>query len=270
MPQLYLIIAVLSLLLGKLKDIFASVNLSDDVKKIIKWSVIGLLLWSVYKLITHYVNKQNALGDDNGQLAVELRNAIYAQATNFHVPFFGDYHIGNGDEAAVLAISTRIKDINQVSAFYKDLYDIDLFEDLAKILDSDQLAQFNKNVKAVKDGNIPDVGDEPKTTGTPPVFIPTPLPKVINPETALYCRSSSKVNVRSAKDPKIIMYSVDKYTFAEYKKGFVGDFVKRRVETINGKKINFVEVDIPWYNQDLRYGLNGLIAESYLTTIAPK
>jgi len=271
MPQLYLIIAVLSLLLGKLKDLFASINLSDDVKKFIKYLLIGLLIYYVYKLITHYVNKQNALGDENGQLAVELHNAIYAQATNFHVPLFGDYHIGNGDEAAVLAISLRIKDINQVSAFYKDLYDIDLFEDLAKVLDSDELATFNKNVASVKGGNL-NAGDDPTNSGTTPVFVPQPLPTVIKSGVAVYCKNSGLVNVRRADDPTKIMYQVDKDSFGQLNKprGYVGDFVKRRTEKIKGKNIKFVEVDLPWTNQQLQYGLNGLIAESYVTLTTPK
>jgi hypothetical protein len=270
MPQLYLIVAVLSILLGKLKDIFANVSISDDAKKFIKYILIGLLIWYVYRIITHYVNKQNALGDENGKLAIELHNAIYAQATSFHVPFFGDYHIGNGDEAACLAISLRIKDVTQISSFYKDIYDTDLFTDLEKIMSTEELAQFNKNVSGVSGGNIPDTRDEPKNGGTTPVIIQTPLPVKVADKTRLYCKSTGKVNVRSAKDPSVIMYTVDRKTFADYETGYVGDFVKDRKEKINGKMIDYVEVDIPWFNQDLRYGLNGLIARSYLTTVKPK
>jgi hypothetical protein len=266
MPQLYLIIAVLSILLGKLKDIFASINLSDEVKAFIKWLLIGLLIYYVYKVITHHVNKQNALGDNNGQLAIELRNAIYSQATSLHVPFFGDYHIGNGDEAAVLAISLRIKDVSQVSAFYKDLYGVDLFEDLAKVLSPEELAQFNQNVSSVKGGNQ-NTGDIPTT----PINIPAPLPPVVKEGVAVYCKANG-VNVRRSDDPSKIMYKVNKDSFGEFGKplGYVGNFVKRRTEKINGKLINFIEVDIPWQKQDLRYGLNGLIAESYVTLTTPK
>lgn len=272
MPQLYLIVVVLGILIGKLKDLFAGITIPDSAKQIIKFVLWGALFYYLYKIITHYVNKQNALGDENGSLAVELNNALYSQATKVHVPFFGDYHIGNGDEAAVLAISLRIKDITQVSAFYKDLFDTDLYVDLARVLNTEELAQFNKNIAGVKDGNLPNTKDvqNPKK---PPV-IATPLTQVTKLNVPLFCNSTSKVNLRSAKDPNTILYTVDKNSFGEVGKpnGYVGSFVKRRTEKVNGqsKPIVFIEVDIPFINQGFSWGLNGLIAETYLTTTAPK
>jgi hypothetical protein len=270
MPQLYLIVAVLSLLLGKLKDIFASIQLSDDVKKIIKYALIGLLIYYVYRIITHYVNKQKALGEDNGQLAIELHNAIFPNGGDIHIPLFGEYNWDNTDEEAVLGISLKIKDINQVSAFYKDLFrGNDLYRDLASGLNPEELAKFNENIKNVKDGNLEDIGD--KTSNALPVLTnQTPLPPNVAVKTRLYCRSKSKVNVRSSIDPTKILYTVDYKTFDDYETGYVGDLVKYRTEKIKGKMIDFVQVDIPWYHQDLRYGLDGLIAKSYLTTVKPK
>jgi hypothetical protein len=265
MPQIYLVLAVLSIILGKFKDIFSLVNLSDDTKKIIKWLLYGVVLYYVYKLIQHQTNKDKALGDENGSLAIELHNAIYSQAFNLHVPFLGDYHIGNGDENAVLLISEKIKDVTEVSKYYKDLYGIDLYTDLVKILDSEQLATFNANVQKRGGGAISDPSN-PSNPSTNPTI------KKLKLGDAVYCKNPNNVNIRSAKDPSKILYQVNKNTtylmvFGK-DKGYIGDFVKERNVTINGKIEACYEIDIPYSQQmdigNINYGLNGLIAKRLL------
>jgi hypothetical protein len=264
MPQLYLILAVLSLLLGKLKDILSTINISEDNKKLIRYLLIGVIFYYVFKLIQHATNKSKALGDANGALAIELNNAIYSQAFNLHVPILGDFHIGNGDENAVLLISEKITDITEVAKFYKDLYDVDLFTDLVKVLDSDQLAKFNENVQARSSGVSPNPNDP-----TIPTF---PNSKGIKAGTAMYCKTPNNVNVRSATDPTKILYQVNSSTtylmvFGKGK-GYIGDFVKERTVKINNKLYPCYEIDIPYSKQigvwDINYGLNGLIVKDFV------
>ena len=101
MPQLYLILAVSSLILGNLKDLFSSITISDQTKKLIRWGLIGVVLYSIWKIIQHNVNKTNALGDKNGTLAIQLHEAIYSQAFSLNIWGLGSYHLGNGDEAEI-------------------------------------------------------------------------------------------------------------------------------------------------------------------------
>lgn len=260
MPQLYLAVAVISLLLGKLKDLFATIKVSDETKKLIRWGLIGLGLYFVYKIIAHEVNKKNALGDVNGSMAVELHSAIYSQAINLHVPFLGDYHIGNGDEAAILAISERIKDYSQIASFYKDLYGFDLYADLEKVLTSDELATFNANIQKNKAGTTP-TPSKPNTTP------PKTSTNSTNVGKAVYCTKSSDVNIRSAKDPSKILYKVNNLTtyYGEFgkDKGYVGDFILERKIVVSGVTYSAYEIDIPYEKQGLSFGLNGLIVKDF-------
>ncbi len=258
MPQLYLVLAVASLLLGNLKDLFSSIKVGDDTKKIIRWGLIGVVIYSIYKIIAHNINKTNALSDVNGSLAVELHTALYSQAINVHIPLLGDYHIGNGDEQAVLAISERITNYSQVAKFYKDLYGVDLYTELEKVLDSSEIAQFNANLQR-------NTGEEITKEGA----IKTPKPPAVG--AYVYCSAAGNVNIRSAADPNKVLYQVNNkttyYTVFGKGQGYVGDFVKERKITISGKTYTAWEVDIPYEKQigmvDLNYGLNGLIVKEF-------
>lgn len=274
MPQLYIIALVIGYILTKFKELTEGFSLSENAKKYIKFALIAGGLYTLFKIISRTVNKQNALADKNGSIAVELHNAIYAQATNLHIPLFGDYHIGNADEEAILAISKRISDYAEVAKFYKQLYDFDLYADLEKVLSSEELATFNANI-AERTGKAP--SDETGgNVGTSPT--PTPIPKtsLIPVGTAIYCNTKSNVNIRSANDPKKVLYTANNeitypYSVDYFKpKGYLGDFVKRRVETINGIKYNCLQINIPYTKQGGVPLLDGLVVENYATVKEPK
>lgn len=266
MPQLYLAVAVISLLLGKLKDLFASITVSDTNKKIIRWGLIGLLMYFLYRIIEQSVNKSKVLADVNGGIAVELHNAIYAQAMNVHVPFLGDFHIGNGDERAVLVASAKITDYNQVAKYYKTLYGLDLYADLEKILSAEEIAVFNENVQK-NGGKAPNT---PKNKGTTPPVNPKTTTVNSNVGRAVYCTSETDINVRNANDPSKILYKINKHSpssdlFGFGGVGYVGDYVKTKKLTLAGKEYWAWEVDIPIAKQGFNYGLNGLIVSQYAT-----
>ncbi|MEA5426805.1 hypothetical protein [Arcicella lustrica] len=261
MPQLYLILGVVTLLLGNLKDLFSSIKIGEQNKKLIRWGLVGVVIYCVYKIIVHNLNKTNALSDVHGSLAVELHTAIYSQAFNLKIWGLGSWHVGNGDEQAVLAISERITNYTQVAKFYKDLYEIDLYTDLEKILDSDQIAQFNANLQR-------NTGEQITTVGGV-ASVQTPKPPAVS--SAVYCNASGKVNIRSANDSNKVLYQVDKnttyYTVFGKGSGYVGDFVRERKITIAGVPYTAWEVDIPYEKQvglvNLNYGLNGLIVKEF-------
>ena len=260
MPQIYLLLFIVTSVLGKFKELFKGVKIAPETKKFIRFGLIGLAAYFLYKIISHAMNKTNALSDKDGALAVELHNAIYYQATNFHVPFFGDFHIGNGDEAACLLISERITDYNKTAKFYKDLYDVDLFADLEKILSSEELAKFSENVqrKNTSDTEVVTTTNPPKKSGNV-TLIGKPV----------YCTNSEKVNIRSAAEPAKILYSVtNKETYySEFGKaaGYVGNYVKERKITVNNVVYDAFEIDIPFEKQGFNFGLNGLIVKKFST-----
>lgn len=261
MPQLYLILAVASLVLGNLKDLFSSIKVGDDAKKLIRWGLIGVILYTLWKIIAHNINKTNALADENGNLAIQLHEAIYSQAVNFSVWGLGNWHIGNGDESAILAISERIKDLTEVAKFYKDLYGIDLFVDIAKVLDPEELNTFKENVSKVSGGTSNSGIESVVSTKTPAKGSP------------VYCNASGMVNIRSADDSNKVLYQVNSqttyYSVFGKGKGYVGDFVRERKITIAGVPYTAWEVDIPYEKQfgvgiiGINYGLNGLIVKEF-------
>lgn len=264
MPQLYIAVAVISLMLGKLKDLFASINISDTNKKVIRWGLIGLLMYFLYRIIEQSVNKSKVLADVNGGIAVELHNAIYAQAMNVHVPFLGDFHLGNGDERAVLVASAKITDYNQVAKYYKTLYGLDLYADLEKVLTAEEIAVFNENVQK-KSGKAPNT---PTKKGTTPPVNPKTTTVNSNVGRAVYCTSETDVNVRNANDPSKVLYKINKHSPSSDLLGgvgYVGNYVKTKKLTLGGKDYWAWEVDIPFAKQGFNYGLNGLIVSDYAT-----
>lgn len=276
MPQLYIIALVIGYILTKFKELTEGFSLSENAKKYLKFALIAGGLYTLFKIISRTVNKQNALADTNGAIAVELHNAIYAQATDISIWLVGDYIFGNSDEAAILAISKRITNYPEVAKFYKQLYGYDLYVHLESCLNSDELAEFNANIAAKSaTGTAPNAesGGKVGTSNTPSNVPKTSLLAVGTP---IYCNTASNVNIRSANDPTKILYTANNATTYNLPpsylkpKGYLGDFVKRRVEKINGKTYNCLEIDIPYEKQVYNYGLNGLVVESYATVNVPK
>lgn len=253
MPQVYLV-AIL-LVLGAVKDLWSSVSISDDTKKYIRYAFIAFGLYQVFKLIQRETNKKKALADVSGGLAIELHNAIYSSA----IDLFG-YHIGNGDESAIMQIATRIYEIGTVSSFYKNLYSSDLFADLEKVLSSEEYQRFNVIVQqnTIVAKNNPEV-----LTGTTDV---TNVTKTVvfkaGDKVYLDVKLTNKLNVRDADNPSIVLYQAfASDTYVGYSgSGYIGDFISYKNFTVNGVSYKGAIVDIPWTKQNFSFGKNGLVA----------
>ncbi len=256
MPQVYLV-AIL-LVLGAVKDLWNSINISDNTKKYIRYAFIAFALYQVFKLIQRETNKKKALQDISGGLAIELHNAIYSGA----IDIWG-YHIGNGDESAILQIATRIYDISTVSSFYKNLYSTDLFSELEKVLSTEEYQKFNVIVQqnAIVAKNNPEVLQSQNPTDN----TSTPQLKISSfkagDKVYLDTKLTTKLNVRDPENPSKLLYqafSADSYV--GYGIGYIGDFIKYQDFTVNGIKYKGAVLDIPWTKQNFSFGQDGLVA----------
>ncbi|MDI9872237.1 hypothetical protein [Flectobacillus roseus] len=257
MPQVYLVAIVL--ILGAVKDLWNSINIGEDTKRYIRYALLAFGLYKLFKLIQTETNKKKALADVSGGLAVELHNAVYAQA----VDVWG-YHLGNADEDAIMEIATRIFDIGTVSSFYKNLYSADLFADLEKVLSGTEYQKFNQIVQqnAIIAKNNPQVLEN--QNGTDKTTIPTQ--KVINWKAgdAVYLdpNLTTKLNVRDPDNTGTVLYMAymsDTYIGVSGS-GYIGDFIGYKTFYVNGIKYNGAVVDIPWSKQNFSFGQNGLVA----------
>lgn len=136
-------------------ELFKSVKISQRTKYIIAGVVLFLVVRKFYKSYQQAQASEKALGTENGTFAVQLHEAIFSMATRLKLslPFVGELfniHAGNGDEDGILAISKQITDYEGVAEQYKLIYGEDLTKDLAKVLNADEIGQFNANVKAPK------------------------------------------------------------------------------------------------------------------------
>lgn len=257
MPQVYLV-AVL-LILGAVKDLWSSINISDNTKKYIRYGFIAIALYQVFKLIQRETNKKKALADISGGLAIELHNAIYSGA----IDLWG-YHIGNGDEAAIMQIATRIYDIDTVSSFYKNLYSTDLFSDLEKVLSTEEYQRFNVIVQqnAIVAKNNPEVLQNQNGTDNTTVPQVKTVSFKAGDKVYLDAKLTSKLNVRDADNSAVILYQAfASDTYVGYSgSGYIGDFVSYKNFTVNGISYKGAILDIPWTKQGFSFGKNGLVA----------
>lgn len=166
----YLLIAISTITF--IVELFKSVKISQRTKYILAGLVLFVVVRKFYKSFQQAQASEKALGTENGTFAVQLHEAIFSQATRLKLslPFVGELfniHAGNGDESQILAISKTISDYEGVAEQYKLIYGEDLTKDLARVLNSDEIGQFNANVKAPKT-NQPTVKppvDNTATTG---------------------------------------------------------------------------------------------------------
>lgn len=136
-------------------ELFKSVKISQRTKYIIAGVVLFVVVRKFYKSYEQAQASEKALGTENGTLAVQLHEAIFAQATRLKLslPLVGELfniHAGNGDESKIIEISKQITDYEGVAEQYKLIYKEDLTKDLASVLNPTEIGEFNANVKAPK------------------------------------------------------------------------------------------------------------------------
>lgn len=247
--QFYIIAIVLAL--SSLKGIFETFKLSEENKKIVKIVLIIALLYYVYKFAMEQTNKRKALDDESGQHAVELHNAIYSGA--FSVL---GIHVGNGDEEAILEVSTKITNMDEVSRWYKSLYNLDLFAELEKILSTEEFATFNRNIQA----NKPiETGGQTSSTGT-----------------STNQGENSTVNTGFVKGDKIysnvtglnVRYdkNTDEVLFKANIGEYLGDFIAYTSFSLDGKTYKAVLIDVPFYKSLTSPFAEGVCVASYVKT----
>lgn len=151
MQYLFIGISVITFIV----ELFKSVRISQRTKYIIAGVVLFVVVRKFYKSYQQSQASEKALGTENGTLAVQLHEAIFAQATRLKLslPFVGELfniHAGNGDESKIIEISKQITDYEGVAEQYKLIYNEDLTKDLASVLNPTEIGEFNANVKAPK------------------------------------------------------------------------------------------------------------------------